>query len=395
MELLPEVQQLVARYLGLQDRLSCMRVSRAWYDSFLDLACRYVMIQSGYGVKRHVPPKGWIQKYGGFIQELDLISESEGETPLRHLLATPDSQREQVVILLPRLKKLKIGLPCSLREAEEWLSGCPNLESLTLRMVKGVPTMDIITLEAIMAKDKGLHLLRHCPRLTRLEIDNRYYNFGCGLFHVTDLVEIVNHWPPLLTELGLGCNSVPEPWFKALSAGLLERMTVLDLYLCDRVEDWMFKLIVCSCPLLVELGWNRFFVEELFGEEDTINSVAESATTIAATVTMPLTSEKEGIQVRPWACTALRSLHICKLVWSGSLICNRAAMEHFGLLRDLRSFSVQRMRHHTEHHFYSSSPWPKEPCKLSAVDLQTVPDALWMRENWPLLEHFELKGWDY
>lgn len=120
---------------------------------------------------------GWLQKYGQFIQQLILY----GNTPLQRFLATTNPQKsyqedgKQAMVLLPKLKKLDIKTHCTLIEVERWLLHCPGLEALSFNNVQGLPTTDTDTGETTIAKDRGVHLLQHCPRLIRLDINNMGY----------------------------------------------------------------------------------------------------------------------------------------------------------------------------------------------------------------------------
>ena len=390
MDLLPEVRQLVAEYLEPEDCLACMQVSRTWHDSISEKAYRYVMIQSGYSIHDREPPVGWMQKYGRFVEQLCLVSSA----PLQRLLITVDPQeqyqkdRKQVIVLFPNSKEFIMDTHCTLREVEKWLLHFPRLEFLSLNNVESLPTTDADTGETIATKDRSARLLQHCPKLTKLDISNMSQDGF--LLQADDLVEIINHCSPLLTEFILLDDGISCLWFEPLS-GFLERLTVLDLYSCRRVEDWMFKRIACSCPLLVEFRWPFFDVNGLFSEVDAGTTTALSTTTTTTTTT----SEDEGARMGPWACTGLRFLAIDEVTWSHSGNRNRAAMEHLGLLRDLRHLGVRVMRcdivnKEDRDRFFETSPWPEDSCIFSVTD---DPDAQWMRKIWPLLDNFEFLGW--
>ena len=368
-----------------------MQVSRAWHDSFSESAFKSVRIRSGSTSKDLVPPIEWMQKYGRFIHELGLSS----TISLQHLVATANpkgeqelelhqNDRKQTIVLLLNLKRLELDAPCTLIEVKDWLLHCPRLDTLILRSTTILPATTTNHGEAIMAKERGVHLLQHYPRLTRLDIDI----VGSNGLPVDDLAEIISHLPPSLTEFSLRADCVPRPWFEALS-GFLERMTVLDLYGVMEVEGWMFKRIVCSCPLLVELRWRIFTVDELFSEEDASGAAVGSATTTTEAATTTLSSAgKEGARMGPWACTGLQTLVIFWITWSDSSIQNRAATEHLGLLKDLERLTIDVMTLGLV--FICDTSWPTKSCNLSAEDLRTVPQVRWMHKTWPLLKHFEL-----
>ena len=323
-----------------------------------------------------------MQKYGRFIQELNVT----GSSPLQSLLVTADPQeqhqkdRNQAVVLLPNLRTLDISTCCTLREVDAWLLHCPRLKSLILCNVRSLPSFDI------KAGDRVAQLLKHCPRLTRLGIDNTGFHDS---LQGADLAEIISCWPPLLTDFRIMDDGLPHRWFPALS-GFLERLTVLDLYECKMAEDWMLKRIVCSSPLLVQLGWHSFDVNGLFIEEDAGAAAAVSVTPIATSVLSA--AEEKDAGMGPWACIGLRKLKLFTISWSDSPFCNKAAMEHLALLKDLRRLTVDVMTGDIDS---ADGPWPDETRAYSVEDLLRVPEVRWMRETWPLLEYFELQRWSW
>lgn len=268
----------------------------------------------------------------------------------------------------------------------------PGLETLILNNIKSLPTTDTNTGEAIVAKNRGVHLLQRCPRLVRLEIDTGYDSLDQN---TVDLVEIINHWPPSLKEFVLSDFGAPRPWFEALS-GFLERMTVLSFYTCGNAKSWMFEKILCSCPLLVELEWPKFDVESLFCEEDAGRVTAVSAPRTKSTISA---ANLTGARMGPWVCIGLRKLAIMQFIWSFSPLRNRAAMKHLGLLKNLRSLHVNIMDCEVTNapamrKFFRDYYWPKGFYKYSVEDLLSMPKIRWMRKTWPLLEHVDRIRYD-
>ncbi|GJJ74162.1 hypothetical protein EMPS_06520 [Entomortierella parvispora] len=401
MDLPPEIRPLIGQYLTPKDAITCMKVSKSWFDSFSIWAFREVSILSRPDYfhknlykdpcKSRLPPRGWLQKYGSSIQVLLL-----GSYELRlYLFSTVDSQEqrqkdgEQAIVLFPRMREIYL-YASSLKAVEPWLLHCPRLKVLCWNHVVGPHTadIDVNSKAASTAQNKVVSLSQHCPMLNNLDIIAESSEF----LEVDDPAGIVSHCPPSLTEFSLAGDEI-HPWFEALSHAL-DRITVLDLYACQAVEGWMFKRIVCSCPSLVELHWHIYDADELFSEKDVGRALAVDATTAAYSET----GEEEDERTSPWACTGLQKLYFCYVAWSDCSEKNKAAMEHLGLLKVLKCFTVEEATCPRSDEdwgrFMSSFPWPEERCVLSGEDLKKTPGLEWIRKTWPLLECFELQGWN-
>ncbi|GJJ74163.1 hypothetical protein EMPS_06521 [Entomortierella parvispora] len=418
MNLPPELLYMIGEYLDPRDAISCLQVSQAWLLSFAECAFKAVTIVSGPEDPNNelVPPKGWLEKYGGLIENLDLrinmplqclIATAEPEDPNQdpddleegnQVSAEPDGDQATAIVLFPRLRTIDFGAHGSLKDLEHWLLNSPRLEALYLRYAKSLPTTDTCPGRVIAAKDRGLHLLQNCQELRRLDIDNRGYD----AIELQDLAELLHHWPPSLTEFILADDGFFCPWFEPLSSVLM-RMTVLDFCECGEVEDWMFKQIMCSCPNLAEFGWHIFVVEDLFCEGDAGAARTEyssSSSTTATASTASVSSESRGVRMGPWVCTGLRKLTFSVIIWSNTPLCNRAAMEHLALLKDLRWFAVDQMScelmsDESQDLFLRDYPWPEEYCGHPEWSLKMGPEVHWIREIWPLLESFEVQEWNW
>ncbi|KAG0048095.1 hypothetical protein BGZ83_006914 [Gryganskiella cystojenkinii] len=396
---IPELLLLIAGFVNRRNRSLCSRVNRSWRRCLLPSVYEHVNVK-GNDDDEMCPSLELLTRFGYFIHYLTV----DMPDPAMYSGFTINPSAAE---LFPRVRRLEVRVPGTIREVCVWVWNCPGATSIQVLRVRkeeienendddddeseddeneddeneedenesddddenddNDPEHDDDQDEHVESEKKDEKALNwhmdRCRQLTELEIS------GDSLSDE----ELASALVRPFERITISANEFGDQSFLALSS-VADRLTVLDLRACPDMTPQGHRSILSSCPLLVEayvvtLDIDDFFVPSPEGD----NGGAGELVISAAAVTLP---------------SNLRVLHAQYWLLSVSTAKNWAFNAQLEIvpLMVMKVLEMVTLDENPDHRLFK----PECPWVVTAKKWHEREIPGWMLHIWPSLTSFHL-----